>query len=135
VKRTALLAVLLLAGCGSEAKQQAAKPPRLPRALAHTLASKADAVASALAAGDGCTARTRAAELQQQVISAVNAHRVPRRYQEPLSNGVNDLVSQISCTPPPPVVHSAPPGRPGKPPGHEKHEKHGHGHGHGHKDH
>jgi hypothetical protein len=125
VKRTLLLVALVVGGCGAGTpKETPPKPPRLPRALAHDWAAKADAVASALAAGDGCTARTRAAALQQQVIAAVNERRVPRRLLEPLMSGVNALASQITCTPPPPVVRDE-----GKPRG----PKHDHGPGHGHR--
>jgi hypothetical protein len=105
----------VLGGCGSHAS--APRPPRLPRALAHAWAGQADAVAAALAAGDGCTARTRARRLQSEVVAAVNAHRVPARLLEPLSSGVNGLASRIVCVPPP-----APPA-----PG----EGHGRGHGQG----
>jgi len=108
------------AGCGSGggATTQAAPPPRLPRALAHAWAQQADAVRSSLAAGDTCTAKTLAARLQSEVVAAVNAHRIPRPLLEPLSSGVNDLASRITCVPPPPVA----PGQSGR---------HGHGKKHG----
>jgi len=119
VKRALALAGLAvaLAGCGSQSRQSAPKPPRLPHALALSWTKQADAVASALAAGDGCTAQARALQLQSQVIEAVSAHRVPGRLREPLSSGVNGLAARIACAPPP-----APPG---------DGEKRGHGHGHG----
>ena len=105
-----------LGGCGSQAAQQETpNPPRLPRALASSWARQANAVATALAAGDGCTAQTRAAELQRQVVTAVNAHEIPARLLEPLSSGVNDLAVRITCTPPPPPQ-----------------PEHGKGHGKGH---
>jgi hypothetical protein len=123
VKRALLLVALVLAGCGSGAAQETQpKPPRLPRALAREWAAKADSVAAALAAGDGCTARTRAAALQQEMAAAVADRRVPRRFRGPLASGVDDLVSRISCTPPPapaPVTTS-------------RDESRGHGHGRGH---
>jgi len=130
-----LAACLALAGCGSAAAPQehSAAPPRLPRALAHAWAQEADDVASALAAGDGCTARERAAELQRHVIAAVNAHRVARPLLEPLSSGVNDLAGRIVCTPPPPASTVEQEDGPAHGPGHghaKGHEKHGHG-GHG----
>jgi hypothetical protein len=129
-----LAACLALAGCGSAAAPQehATSPPRLPRALAHAWAQQADDVASALAAGDGCRARARAAVLQRDVIAAVNAHRVPRSLLEPLSSGVNDLAGRIVCTPPPPVSTIEQEGGPKHGPGHghgKGHEKHGHGDG------
>ena len=100
MRRALLLAVLVLAGCGAGTHSSAPKPPRLPRALAQAWASQADAVAAAIANGDGCTARTRAVQLQRRVITAVNERRVPRRYQESLVSGVNDLAARIVCTPP-----------------------------------
>jgi hypothetical protein len=127
----ALLAVLALAGCGAEARRsEAPRPPRLPRALAESWAQQANAVAAALAAGDGCTARTRADALQREVIDAVNAHRVPQRLLEPLSSGVNDLASRITCMPPPAGVSNGE-GDAGDRGAHEKHDR-GRGHGNGH---
>jgi hypothetical protein len=87
--------------------------------LAQSWKQQADSVASALAAGDGCTAQRLSTALRASVIAAVNARRVPRRFLEPLTSGVNELASQITCTPPPAPA----------PPGHEK-KKHGKGHGH-----
>jgi hypothetical protein len=103
VKRVALLAgtVAVLAGCGSQsAPPKHAPPPRLPRALAHAWAQQADAIAASLAANDGCAAQAQVLALQQDVVAAVNAHRVPQRLLEPLSSGVNDLKDQITCAPP-----------------------------------
>jgi hypothetical protein len=127
----AAAACLALAGCGAATAPPKHAAPRLPRALAQAWAQQADAVASALAAGDGCTARARAGALQRRVIAAVNARRVPRRLLEPLSSGVNDLAGRITCSPPPPPAATSAP-----PPGHGKgrgkgHEEHGHGDGHG----
>lgn len=133
MRRAALLAAttLLAAGCGSGAARPAPhpKPPRIPHALAQSWAQQADAVSSALAAGDGCTARTRATALQQQVIAAVNARRVPQRLLEPLSGGVNDLVGRITCTPAAQPVVTQP--SDAKPPKQEHKHDRGHGHGHG----
>jgi hypothetical protein len=115
----ASLAVFALAGCGGSAQHTAApQPPKLPRVLAQSWKHQADSVASALAAGDGCTAQRLSTALRTSVIAAVNARRVPRRFLDPLTSGVNELASQITCTPPPAPA----------PPGHEK--KHGKGHGH-----
>ena len=103
MKRVAVLAgtVAVLAGCGSQsAPPKQAAPPRLPRALAHAWAQQADAVAASLAANDGCAAQAQVVALQQDVVAAVNAHRVPQRLLEPLSSGVNDLKDQITCVPP-----------------------------------
>jgi hypothetical protein len=119
VRAVAVAAVLLLAGCGSS-HSTAPRQPTMPRALAHSLRAQADGVAAALTAGDGCLAQQRAVALQTSVIGAVNARRLPPRFQETLVSTVTDLVSRIACVPPP-----APAPTPG--PGHE-HEKHG-GHG------
>jgi hypothetical protein len=100
MKRVALGVVLLVAGCGAQATDTTPRQPHLPRALAESWARQADAVAAALASSDGCSAQTQAAALQQSVISAVNEHRVPRQFLEPLSSGINDLTVQITCTPP-----------------------------------
>lgn len=95
-----LLAVLATAGCGGTAQQTTPKQPRLPRALAQSWKQQADSVAAALAGGDNCTGQQLATSLQTSVIAAVNAGRVPHRLLEPLTSGVNDLMSRIVCTPP-----------------------------------
>jgi hypothetical protein len=124
MRRGALaLALLALSGCGGGSKPPAvAKPPRIPRALAHTWATQADAIAQALAGGDGCTALAQANELRDAV--AGSAGRIPVRLRATLTAAVDALPARIGCNPAPP------------PPGHGKdHEKpdhpdHGHGHGH-----
>jgi hypothetical protein len=118
-----LLAILALVGCGGTARHAAPPPqPKLPRVLAQSWKQQADSVASALAAGDGCTAQRLSTALRASVIAAVNAHRVPRRFLDPLTSGVNELASQITCTPPPAPAPT--------PPGQERKKKHGKGHGH-----
>jgi hypothetical protein len=119
-----LLAAIALAGCGGGARHATPPEPKLPRALAQSWKQQADSVATALAAGDGCTAQHLAASLRASVISAVNAHRVPRRFLDPLTSGVNELASQIACTPPP-----APAPAPAH--GHGHKGKHGKGEGGG----
>ena len=125
MRRIALALVLVAAGCGSAAKDTAPRQPHLPRALAQSWARQADAVAAAIASNDGCSARTQVAALQQSVISAVNERRVPQRFQEPLSSGVNDLADHITCTPPPaPTPTPAPHPKHEKKPKHHEHGKH-----------
>ena len=93
---------LMAAGCGGTRHAAAPpSPPKLPRALAQSWAQQADAIAAALAAGDGCTAEARAVALRTEVVQAVNARNIPRRYLEPLSGTVNDLPNRISCNPAP----------------------------------
>jgi hypothetical protein len=117
-----LLAVFALAGCGGTARHAAPpQQPKLPRVLAQSWKQQADSVANALAAGDSCAAQRLSTALRTSVIAAVNAHRVPRRFLDPLTSGVNELASQITCTPPAPAP---------TPPGHEQKKKHGKGHGH-----
>jgi len=115
----ALLVLVPFAGCGGGTTRPAApKQPKLPRVLAQSWQQQADSVAAALAADDGCTAQTLATALQASVVAAVNARKVPRRFLEPLTSGVNALASQITCTPAPVV-----------PPKHGHKGNHGKGHG------
>lgn len=126
-----LLAACLLAGCGSAGKRTPPPVrPHLPRALAHGWAQQADAVAAALAAGDGCLAQQRAVALRTAVVDAIDAHRVGAAFQEPLTSAVNDLASRITCVPPPaPAPTPAPTPAPEQPHGNGK--GHGNGNGHG----
>jgi hypothetical protein len=115
-----LLVAAALAGCGGAAKQppKVAKPPRIQRLLAHSLAARANAVAEALAQTDGCTALKDAQELQDAVTQAVASHEIPVRLRAELTAAVEELPGRITCNPAPP------------PPKHEKPPKHDHGHGH-----
>ena len=112
---------LLLAGCGGgSAKQTTPKPrpPRIPADVARQLAAEADLIASA--EPGTCTARAAAARLQAETIQAIQSHRLPARYQEPLTSAANDLVARLSqCTEPTRRKDKKP-----KPPKHEK-KKHG----------
>ncbi|HET7572332.1 MAG TPA: hypothetical protein VFJ77_06650 [Gaiellaceae bacterium] len=126
-----LLPLLLaagVAGCGGGAPRTTTEAaPKLPRALAQAWASRADEVAGAVDAGDGCRAQQLAASLRNDVIS--QQARLPARLRSSLLTSVNRLANEIACTPPTvTVTKPAPPG-PKKPPGREK--GHGHGHGHG----
>jgi hypothetical protein len=122
----ALVVVAVLAGCGgATTRQPPPKRPQLPRTLAQGWARQADAVAAALAAGDGCLAQQRAVALQTAVIDAIDAHRVGARFEEPLQSAVNDLAGRITCPPPPAPVTPPPP----------QHQHPGHGKGHGEKAH
>jgi hypothetical protein len=111
----AVVVALCLSGCGG-AKRAASHPPTLPRSLATALASRSDAVADALAAGDSCRALTLARQLQRETIAAINRGRVSGPFQENLVGAVNDLTARVTCVPP-----SPPPAKKGH--GHRKHEK------------
>ena len=91
----------VLAGCGAHSHRAAPPQPKLPRALAQQLASRSDDIARKLDAGDDCGALTSAQQLQQETVAAINEHRVPPAFQEPLSGAANDLVRRIQCTAPP----------------------------------
>jgi hypothetical protein len=91
---------LTLAGCGDSRGSRAAEP-RLPAALAADLATYAEDIADAAAAGDPCAAREQALTLQQETVEAINAGRVPPALQEPLGTAVNNLVHRLVCPPPP----------------------------------
>jgi hypothetical protein len=110
----------LLAGCGGgSAKQTAPKPrpPRIPADIARQLAADAGLIASAQPGS--CTARAAAARLQAETIQAIQSHRLPARYQEPLTSATNDLVARLAeCAEPTRLKPEKP-----KRPKHEK--KHG----------
>ncbi|HSC73498.1 MAG TPA: hypothetical protein VLB89_04975 [Gaiellaceae bacterium] len=95
------MAALCLSACGG-AKQSAPPPPALSHSLGASLAARSDAVASALAAGDSCRARTLARQLQQRTIAAINEGHVAAGLQEQLLSAVNALVAGVQCVPPPP---------------------------------
>jgi len=126
VRALALAAVLALAaaGCGGRTNT-AAPPPKLPRVLAQAWAQQADAIAAALAAGDGCTAEAQAAELRAEVVQATNDRRIAQRLATPLVGAVNNLPVRIACAPTPPQPPTNGPGHDHK----DKHGKHGGGNG------
>jgi hypothetical protein len=95
VRRALLLGVLVLAGCGGEAKQ--GDGPKLPRALGQAWERQADDAADALGDGDQCLAQRRLRRLQADVIAAINAKRVPAALQEELLGTVNDSAARMLC--------------------------------------
>jgi hypothetical protein len=89
----------VVAGCGGDGREQ--PTPTLPAAVASELAARSDAVAAKLEANDPCGALADAESLQQETIAAIDAGRVPQRYQEELTAAVGSLATSISCTIPP----------------------------------
>ncbi|MFL5913936.1 MAG: hypothetical protein ACJ768_25650 [Gaiellaceae bacterium] len=98
-----------------------AKPPRIQRPLAHSLAAQASAVARALEQTDGCTALAQANELRDAVAQAVAANEIPVRLSAKLTAAVEELPGRITCNPAPP------PEKPKR--DHGKHKGHGGGEG------
>ena len=101
---TACSCALLLAGCGGGNANQTKprpRPPRIPADVARRLAAEADLIANAQPGS--CTARAAAARLQAKSLEAIQSHRVPSRYQEPLMSAANGLVARLSiCAEPTP---------------------------------
>ncbi|HLX31683.1 MAG TPA: hypothetical protein VKR79_02820 [Gaiellaceae bacterium] len=107
------LVLLALAACGGSPRQGS---PGLPRSLAQTWATQADAIAAAAQTGDGCHARQLANALGQQV--AANIDRIPARFRTPLLGAVATLAGRITCTPTPPHPKPTGPKKGPKPPKH-----------------
>lgn len=132
-----LVGVSALAGCGGGGK------PAIAPAVAQRLAKQADAVAAGTAAGNACAAARAAAAFQGATIRAINAHQIPRRYQESLQARATELVAELQpvCLPavtaaptaPQPAVPQPAVTPPAREHGHGHGPKH-HGHGKGHKD-
>ena len=91
----ALVLVAAAAGCGGGG--ETATAPRLPANAAEPLAARSDAVAQRLEQGDVCGARVEAEALHADAIAAVNAGRVPGRYQEELLSSAATLAASIEC--------------------------------------
>jgi hypothetical protein len=94
---TAFSCALLLAGCGGGNANQTKprpRPPGIPADVAQRLAAEADLIARAQPGS--CTARAAAARLQAEALEAIQSHRVPPRYQEPLMSAANGLVARLS---------------------------------------
>jgi hypothetical protein len=124
MKTLAVVAVLLLAGCGG-AHRTEPRVPKLPHALASAWRAQANGVAAALDAGDGCLAEQRAVALRASVIDAVQTGRLRPRFQETLVGAVNELATRITCVPPPPPAPPAPHEGHEHGDDHHRHDKHG----------
>jgi hypothetical protein len=137
----ATLSVLAVSACGSQSRE-AAQQTRLPPAVAAALATRSDALASALRRGDACEARIQVHGLERQTRLAIAAGRVPPAYRARLVAATTRIAAQMPrCLPrpaPPPVAPPSPverqhpaggsEGKHGKP---DRPKKHNHGNGHG----
>ena len=93
-----LLVLLALAGCGGGGGDAAPPPgPAIEHATAERLASTSDAIADALDGGDVCEAAGLADQLNDQVIEAINARKIPPTFQEDLQARANELVNTVNC--------------------------------------
>jgi hypothetical protein len=138
----ATLSVLAVSACGSQSREAAQRTtPRLPPAVAAALATRSDALASALRRGDACGARIQVHGLERQTRLAIAAGRVPPAYRARLVAATTRIAAQMPrCLPrptPPPVAPSpaerkhparGSAGKHGKP---DRPKKHDHGNGHG----
>jgi hypothetical protein len=124
-----LAVAVVLAGtaCGSQSHVQVRSAPRLPRALATSLAARSDALAGALRRGDGCAARIQVHGLERQTRLAIASGRVPAVYRVRLQSAVDNLAGRMpGCVPPPPPPPQPPPA-PTKENDKQKAKKHGEG--------
>jgi outer membrane biosynthesis protein TonB len=117
---TLVLGVLLLAACGSESRVQVTPAPRLPRTVASSLATRSDALASALRRRDACAARIQVHGLERQIRLAIRAGRVPVAYRARLLTAATRLAARVPrCVPPPPPASPPPPAPPQAPAKHK----------------
>jgi hypothetical protein len=105
------LSVLAVSACGSQSREAAQQTaPRLPPAVAAALATRSDALASALRRGDACGARIQVHGLERQTRLAIAAGRVPPMYRARLVAATTRIAAQMPrCLPrpiPPPVAPS-----------------------------
>ncbi len=134
-----MLAVSAVA-CGGHASSppRTARPAKLPRTVAQLLSRESDAVAAALARGDTCEAKRLGQRLRVDATASIS--RIPVRFQESLSSGVNTLLAELpachvapspvtttQATPPPAKHHDEHEHHKEKPPKHHKHSKSKHG--------
>jgi hypothetical protein len=128
----AVVLVAVTAGCGGAGRPQARQ--LVPRALARDWESRAAAIATAAASGNGCDALQLAKTLRSDVIA--QRHKLPLRLRSPLVAGVNALAGSIRCAPAPPrptppKKQPKPPTQGPKPPKHHDHHDHHGDHGDG----
>jgi hypothetical protein len=102
VMRLAILALsaALVSGCGGEGTRSR-PPPRLPTAVARTLAASSDRLAASLERGDACSAGREAASLRESVRTLLADGRVPGPFRIPLLASVAEISTSIPhCLPP-----------------------------------
>jgi hypothetical protein len=102
-------AALAVSACGSQSRVGVVQPPRLPRAVAMSLAGQSDALAAALRRGDGCAAKAQVHALEHQTRLAISAGRVPPPYRTRLLAAVSQIAARVPrCVPPLPPAPSQP---------------------------
>jgi hypothetical protein len=77
----------------------------LPKAVANSLADKADEIASALEAGDQCGAARLADELKDGVEAAVSGGQVPAALSGELERTATELQNEVNCEEKPKEEH------------------------------
>jgi hypothetical protein len=123
-----LLAVVVAAGCGGQARRP---EPRLTQADASELVSLAQQVVRD-APTDGCAATSEIAALSAKANELVAAGRVPARLRGPLLAGVAAVAADApACAPPPAPAPAPAASAPVEKRDNGKHKGKGHGHGHG----
>jgi hypothetical protein len=123
----ALVAGLVVSGCGGGSRPEPSTARGVPRQLASEWSARASAIADAASAGDGCRALQLASSLRDEVIA--DESRVPSRLRSPLLASVNSLADRIVCQVPPQTVtvpQQAPPPKPHPKPPPKPHHEHKH---------
>ena len=115
----ALCVAFTLVACGG-GSQTTAEQPALPRAVASSLADKADEIASALENGDQCGAARLADELKDGVEAAVSDGRVPAALRDELERTATELQNEVNCEEKPKEEHEGE--KKGEKKGHDKHD-------------
>jgi hypothetical protein len=92
----ALCLAITLVACGGSS-QTSAGEPALPKAVANSLADKADEIASALEGGDQCGAARLADELKNGVEAAVSGGQVPAALRGELERTATELQNEVNC--------------------------------------
>src|SRR5689334_4281572 len=93
----AAVLVLAAAACGGSGSRVQARsvPPKLPLAVAASLANRSDALASVLRRGDGCAARIQMHGLERQTRLAIRAGRIPVAFRARLLAAETSLAGRL----------------------------------------